>query len=243
MPYARAFVDARRADPGAPPPRNAGRGRPRRPCARLARISIGATHSNGGTLDAPNLLQESKARRLQTHPTHGAYSGGAPQGPTVIEKLDFFVRFWELKARHASVGEPLRPSEQIELLSLMQLVTRDLHVPRPGPASRKRGALGAELIGEGVIQKIELRMVSAAAIIATGSAAMPVGERVVVRAADAVRGVEYVLPCVVAWVHAGSHHTMALVLDGIPTRKSFTSPPDSLGRNALAIGRQERMVG
>jgi hypothetical protein len=161
----------------------------------------------------------------------------------VIDTLDFFVRFWELKARHASVGQPLRPSEQIELLSLMQLVTHDLRLPHPGPAVRRRGALPAELIGDGIIQPIELRSVSAAAIIAVGGSVLADGARVVVRAADAVRGVEYVLPCIVAWVHAGSPNTIALVLDGIPTRKSFTSPPDSLGRNALAIGRQERMVG
>jgi hypothetical protein len=165
------------------------------------------------------------------------------QEPTVIDTLDFFVRFWELKARHASIGEPLRPSEQIELLSLMQLVTHDLRVPRPGPAMRRRGALPAEIIGDGVIQAIELRSVSAAAIIAAGASLMPEGARVVVRATDAVRGVEYVLPCTIAWIHPGSPNTIALVLDGIPTRKSFTSPPDALGRNALAIGRQERLVG
>src|SRR6188768_3493796 len=51
----------------------------------------------------------------------------------LIEKLDFLVRFWELKARNASLGEPLGSQEQIELLSLMQLVTGDLESPPAGP--------------------------------------------------------------------------------------------------------------
>src|SRR5688500_10659642 len=43
----------------------------------------------------------------------------------LLDKLDFLVRFWELKARNGSLGAPLAPNEQIELLSLMQLVTGD----------------------------------------------------------------------------------------------------------------------
>jgi hypothetical protein len=50
----------------------------------------------------------------------------------VIDKLGFLVRFWELKARHATLGEPLSASEQLELLSLMQLVTGDCKMPPPG---------------------------------------------------------------------------------------------------------------
>ena len=53
----------------------------------------------------------------------------------MIEKLDFLVRFWELKARHATLGEPLGQDEQRELLSLLQLVTGDMHLPEIGRAS------------------------------------------------------------------------------------------------------------
>ena len=72
----------------------------------------------------------------------------------MIDKLDFLVRFWELKARNASLGEPLAPREQIELLSLMQLVTGDLDTPQIGPIDRPRGALPAQMIGDGFERQI-----------------------------------------------------------------------------------------
>jgi hypothetical protein len=173
-------------------------------------------------------------------------------GHPVIETLDFFVRFWELKARHATGGQPLCASEQIELLSLMQLVTSDLRVPKAGPASRRGSALPAQLIGDGVILPIELRSITAAAILAASGYAVSEGVRVIVRTSDAVRGVDYGLPCTVAWVHRESSassaatsavtYTMALVVDGVPTRSHFSSPPDAQARSALSMGRQEPSI-
>jgi hypothetical protein len=167
----------------------------------------------------------------------------------VIETLDFFVRFWELKARHATGGEPLRASEQIELLSLMQLVTSDLRVPKAGPVTRRGTLLPAQLIGDGVILPIELRTITAAAIVAVSSCSVSEGVRVIVRTSDAVRGVDYGLPCTVAWVHkeansgsSGPMHTIALVVDGVPTRSHFSSPPDAQARSALSMGRQEPII-
>src|SRR5579863_8740846 len=55
---------------------------------------------------------------------------------TVIDKLGFLVRFWQLKARHARIGQPLGAREQLELLSLMQLVSSDFRLPPPGPCPR-----------------------------------------------------------------------------------------------------------
>ena len=131
----------------------------------------------------------------------------------------------------------------------MQLVTGDLRVPRVGPASRRRGALPAELIGDGVILPIELRSVTAAAILAASVSPVSEGVRVIVRACDAVRGVDYALPCTVAWVHGASSpmadaaYTIALVVDGVPTRSHFSSPPDAQARSALSMGRQEPIIG
>jgi hypothetical protein len=161
----------------------------------------------------------------------------------VIQKLDFLVRFWELRARHATLGEPLGPKEQIELLSLMQLVTHDFRVPKAGPAARTRTSLPGQLIGDGTILPIEVRSVSAASIVVASAGTMSLGARVIVRTADAVSGVEYALPCSIAWVYPGVPNTMALVVDGIPTRSNFSSPPDAQARNALAMGRQEPLVG
>jgi len=161
----------------------------------------------------------------------------------VIEKLDFLVRFWELRGRHAMLGEPLTAAEQVELLSLMQLVTSEFVVPRAGPAARTKDALPAQLIGDGTILPTEVRAVSAAAIIVSVAGTMPRGARVIVRAADAVSGVEYALPCTVAWVHAGMPQTMALVVDGLPSRRSFSATAELPVRPTLQMGHHERLVG
>jgi hypothetical protein len=164
-------------------------------------------------------------------------------GTKVIEKLGFLVRFWELKARHATLGEPLAPSEQLELLSLMQLVTGDFKLPEPGPAARTRNALPGQLIGEGRIMAVEIRSVTAAAVIVASLREMAAGERVILRAADAVSGVEYSIPCSVMWVYQGAPTTLALVVDGLPARNDFTSASDAHARSTLAMGRHQRLVG
>ncbi len=107
----------------------------------------------------------------------------------MLDKLDFLVRFWELKARNASLGEPLAAREQIELLSLMQLVTGDLDVPQMGPIERPKGALPAQMIGDGAILSVEIRAVTAAAVVVSCASQLPVGSQVILRAADAISGV------------------------------------------------------
>jgi hypothetical protein len=147
----------------------------------------------------------------------------------VIEKLDFLVRFWELKARHATLvlsgkEQPLDQREQTELLSLLQLVTSDLKLPEAAPAARASNALPAQLIGEGVLLAVEVRALTASALVVASSSRVPNDAQMIVRVTDAVSGVEYALPCKVLWVHQGSPFTAALVVDGIPTRTSFDAP-------------------
>lgn len=161
-----------------------------------------------------------------------------------MEKLDFLVRFWELRARHATLGEPLDTREQSELLALLQLVTSDLRVPEACAAPRGGNTLPALLIGEGILLCIELRVLTAGALLVASATAIPVGSQVVVRAADAVSGVEYVLPCKVIWVHAGSPYTMALTVDGIPTRASFdTTPSTRPAGSAVPLRDASRLFG
>jgi hypothetical protein len=160
----------------------------------------------------------------------------------VIDKLGFLVRFWELKARHATLGQPLGASEQVELLSLMQLVTADFRMPEPGSCARPANALPAQLIGEGIILPVEVRHVSAAALLVAAAKPLSPKERVVVRAADAVSGVEYAFPCSVAWVYDASPCIMALVVDGIPTRSDFTAMREAHAASVLSIGRPFRLV-
>ncbi len=161
----------------------------------------------------------------------------------MIDKLGFLVRFWELKARHATLGEPLSGREQLELLSLMQLVTGDFKMPEPGTCARPSNALPAQLIGEGTILPVEVRYVCAAALLVASSKAMSPSERVIIRTADAVSGIEFALPCSVAWVYDASPCIMALVVDGIPVRAEFAALPEAHGAAVLSMGRQMRLVG
>jgi hypothetical protein len=163
----------------------------------------------------------------------------------LIDKLGFLVRFWELKARHATLGEPLSASEQVELLSLMQLVTGDFKLPPPGTCARPSNPLPAQLIGEGTILPVEVRYVCAAALLVASVKPMSIGEQAIVRTADAVSGVEYALPCSIAWVHDARPYIMALVVDGIPVRSDFlalTGAAVSRDLRVLSIGRQARLV-
>jgi hypothetical protein len=158
---------------------------------------------------------------------------------SVIEKIDFLVRFWELKARSETVGDPLAPGEQIELLSLMQLVTANHRVPPAGPVAREPGAIPAQVIGDSVIQPIEIRNVSAAAILVAATSLLSVGAQVIVRIADPVSGVEFALPCEVTWAFQGAPCTMALSVDGVPTRTDFAAP----AATSFRMGPRQRLVG
>ena len=160
----------------------------------------------------------------------------------MIVKIGFLVRFWELRARHATLGEPLSASEQLELLSLMQLVTTDFKMPEPGTCARPSNALPAQLIGEGTILPVELRHVCAAALLVASAKSMTPGERVIVRMTDSISGVEFALPCSIEWVYDASPCIMALIVDGIPTRAEFAAVPEPRVASVLPMGRQERLV-
>jgi hypothetical protein len=159
----------------------------------------------------------------------------------VIDKLDFLVRFWELRARSERMGEPLAASEQVELLSLMQLVTSASPRQGAGPVPRDVGAIPAQIIGEGEILAIEVRSVTAAAILIASSSVLTVGARVIVRIADAVTGIELALPCEVTWAYRASPCTMALAVDGIPTRSEFlTSAAGAGAGTTMRFGPRSR---
>ena len=140
----------------------------------------------------------------------------------VISKLDVLVRYWQLVARHAHAGGPeLTTEERSELLGLMQLMGDDGDVPPPASVPRGDGAHPAQLIGEGTVRTVELRAMSPRALLVATPTPPSVGARVVLRVADAVAGVEYIIPCRVEWVHAGAPASAALAVDGAPTRTDF----------------------
>lgn len=178
----------------------------------------------------------------------------------MIDKLGFLVRFWELNARHASLGMPLSAPEQVELLSLMQLVAGDLAMPAPGTCARPSNPLPAQLIGEGTILSVEIRHVCAAALLVASVKPMTTGERAIIRAADPIAGVEYALPCSLVWAYHAAPWIIALVIDGVPNRSDLAGSPGAPGSQgsqgkrdpsasramllspALSIGRQARLV-
>jgi hypothetical protein len=143
----------------------------------------------------------------------------------MLEKLDFLVRFWALKSRQAEHGAPLSAAEQIELLSLLQLVTTDLTIPAPGELAKTKDAVSVELAGGGTVAPANLRWVSAGALLLTCHELKPAGQSVVLYATDAVEGVEYTIPCHVLWSFAprttGDVASIALAVDGAPTRVAF----------------------
>lgn len=154
------------------------------------------------------------------------------------------------------MGEPLAPCEQIELLSLMQLVTGGSEPSEPPAPHRSRpssGSLSAQLIGEGVILAAEIRTVSAAALVVVAHSRVATGSRICLQAADAIAGVEYTLPCQVAWTFGASPSTLALVVDGVPSRTIFggSAPeadlaglrPSHISQVSMQMGPSERLVG
>ena len=156
----------------------------------------------------------------------------------MIHKLDFLVRFWELKARHHADDGSLSAREQVELLSLMQLVIDDLQLPPRGPCERPKSAIAVDLIGDGAIARVELRYVSAGALVVASREPCDTGGSLVLRAIHPVTRVETSFPCRVLWTYGDTPSTPALVVDGVPERRngSILAPPRTLG-----LARHERL--
>jgi hypothetical protein len=72
---------------------------------------------------------------------------------------------------------------------------------------------------------------------------VPTGAQVILRATDAITGVEYVFPCNVLWVYRGAPTVLALGVDGIPTRRVFVGVPEPRLTMPLTLGKHARLVG
>ena len=151
----------------------------------------------------------------------------------MLEKLDFMVRFWQLRVRHGALGAPLTSVERIELLSLLRLMSTDLRLPEPGPAPRSDCGLPVQLTAPGGFISGELRMVCADGMVVACATPMRSGNSTIVRPADAVSGFEYTIPCVLEWAHVGRPSAMALRVDGAPARLTFAIPERGMWRSPL----------
>ena len=140
----------------------------------------------------------------------------------MLEKLDYMVRFWGLKARHAA-GARLSALELGELLSLLSMMVVDDPMPEPSAAPREEG-LPVQIAVKSGFLAAELHHVCSAGLVVTTAAPFFVGQSTMVRITDAEHDVEYTLPCVVEWTFPGLPATMALRVDGAPTRMCCAQP-------------------
>ena len=156
----------------------------------------------------------------------------------MLDKLDFMVRFWQLWSRHQR-PETLANDERVELLGLLQLVASDQKLPEPGPPpslGNVNDGFPVQLTAPGGFIAGELRLVCAEGLVIASAAPLAAGTSTIVRAADAIAGIEYTLPCVVAWARAGSPSAMALRVDGAPARTNFAIPEPGMWRSPLSWG-------
>jgi len=190
-----------------------------------------------------------------------AYGGGvksqADLEHALIELIQahYYSEDFELLSSVRAYQESLALAERDELRAVVLrrlfaegsmvdiLLCSVVDVPSAGPVERPRGALPAQMIGDGTILPVEIRNVTAAALIVSCASTIPAFAPVILRAADAITGVEYALPCKVLWVHRGAPTIVALVVDGIPTRAVFAGIPEPRMSMPLALGKHQRLVG
>jgi hypothetical protein len=154
----------------------------------------------------------------------------------VIEKLDFLVRFWELRARYEALGVPLTKHERLELLSLLQLIAaEDEPTTLEAIDPSRRGVPAQVTAGSGFLSG-DLKDISSERLVIGAVESLPIGQRTIVYVADAVTGVEYSVPCVVAWSREDEPCLIGLRPDGLPSRTHFTVPITGLWRSPLGIG-------
>jgi len=159
-----------------------------------------------------------------------------------MEELDFLVRFWELRIRYETLGMPLTKQERFELLSLLQLVAAD-RAPTPidGIDPARRGVPVQLTAGSGFLCG-ELKDLSSESLVVGAVASLPPGHRTILYAADAVTGVEYTIPCIVACSREDEPCLIGLTPDGLPSRSPYTIPVFGMWRSPLGIGRAGHRV-
>jgi hypothetical protein len=154
-----------------------------------------------------------------------------------MEKLDLLVRFWELRVRYEALGMPLNKQERLELLSLLQFVASADELPPLEAIDTSRRGIPVQLTAGSGFLSGELKELTYERVIVTTAEPLPIGHRTIVYLADAVTGVEYTLPCVVACSRNASPCLVGLAPDGLPLRSHFTVPSSGLWRSPLGFGR------
>ena len=153
-----------------------------------------------------------------------------------MEKLDFLVRFWELRARFETLGVPLTKPERFELLSLLRYLAADDEPRSIESIDPSRRGIPSQITAGSGFLAAELKDLSAERVVVAAVESLPIGHRTILYVADAVSGVEYVVPCVVTWSRDDEPCLIGLAPDGVPTRSEFTVPSSGFFRSPLGIG-------
>jgi hypothetical protein len=159
-----------------------------------------------------------------------------------MEKLDFLVRFWELRARYEALGVPLNKQERFELLSLLQLLAAQAEPSSIESLDSSRRGVPVQLTAGSGFLAGELRDLSADRLVVGAVEPLATGQRTILYVADAVSGVEYSVPCVVTWSRNDEPCLIGLAPDGIPARSEFTVPVTGIFRSPLGIGPASHRV-
>jgi len=153
-----------------------------------------------------------------------------------MEKLDFLVRFWSLRARYETLGVPLTKEERLELLSLLQLLAAVDEPPAIEAIDPSRRGVPVQITAGSGFLSGDLKDLSSDRLVISAVEPLPAGQRTILCVADAVSGVEYSLPCMVTWARDDEPCLIGLVPDGVPTRSEFTVPVTGFLRSPLGIG-------
>src|SRR5438477_11345992 len=108
-----------------------------------------------------------------------------------MEKLDFLVRFWELRARFETLGVPLTKSEGFELLSLLQFLTANDEPNAIESIDASRQNIPTQLTTNSGFLATKLKDLSTERLMINAIEALPNGQRTILYITDAVSGVEY----------------------------------------------------
>lgn len=146
----------------------------------------------------------------------------------MLEKLDFMLRFWDLQARYGALGALLSNVEQIELLSLIRLMSTDLPLPDAGPAPNVDPSAPVRLTVPGGFLLGELRLVCAGGLVIACDTPLRAGQSTLLSLANEQGGVEYTLPCLVTWTYPGPQAALALRVDGAPERLDASRPQSEI---------------
>jgi len=153
-----------------------------------------------------------------------------------MEKLDFLIRFWELRARYETLGVPLTKDERFELLSLLQLLAAEDEPSAIESIDPSRRGVPVQVTAGSGFLAGELKDLSAERLVIGAVEPLSVGQRTILYVADAVSGVEYSVPCVVTFTRDDEPCLIGLAPDGVPARSEFTVPVSGFFRSPLGIG-------